>query len=60
MKEMEEEIHVLTLQLNAHRRECEKQEGLVAQNQVKHKTEVYIYCIAIHLTCIIILDPSTK
>ena len=60
MKEMEEEIQVLTAQVNAYSRECEKQKGLVAQNQERHKTEVYMYCIVIHLTCIIILDPRTK
>ena len=57
---LEEEIQVLTAQVNAYSRECEKQKGLVAQNQGRHKTEVYMYCIAIHLTCIIILDPRTK
>ena len=60
IKTQEEEIQVLTAQVNAYSRECEKQKGLVAQNQERHKTEVYMYCIAIHLTCIIILDPSTK
>ena len=35
---LEEEIQVLTAQVNA--RECEKQKGLVTQNQEKHKTEV--------------------
>ena len=42
---LEEEIQVLTAQVNAYSRECEKQKGLVAQNQRKHKTEVYMYCM---------------
>ena len=37
---LEEEIQVLTAQVNAYSRECEKQKGLVTQNQEKHKTEV--------------------
>ena len=57
MKEMEEEVQVPTAQVNAYSRECEI---LKAQNQERHKTEVCMYCIAIHLTCIIILDPRTK
>ena len=57
---MEEEIQILVAQCNAYSRECEKQKGLVAENQERHKTEVYMYYIAIHLTCIIILDPRTK
>ena len=62
IKYLEEEIQVLTAQVNAYSRECEKQKGLVAQNQEKHKSEVYtcMCCISIHLTCIIILDPRTK
>ena len=44
MKNQEEEIQVLTAQVNAYSRECEKQKGLVAQNQERHKTEVCMYC----------------
>ena len=40
IKELEEEVQVLTAQVNAYSRECEKQKGLVAQNQERHKTEV--------------------
>ena len=40
MKGQEEEIRVLTAQVNAYTRECEKQKGLVAQNQERHKIEV--------------------
>ena len=43
IKELEEEIQVLTAQVNAYSRECEKQKGLVAQNQERHKTEVCMY-----------------
>ena len=44
MKVMEEEVQVLTAQVNAYSRECEKQKGLVAQNQERHKTEVRYTC----------------
>ena len=37
---MEEEIQVLTAQVNAYSREVDKQKGLVTQSQEKHKTEV--------------------
>lgn len=37
---MEEEIQVLTAQANAYSCECEKQKGLMTQNQEKHKIEV--------------------
>ena len=40
MKGQEEEIRVLTAQVNAYTRECEKQKGLVAQIKETHKTEV--------------------
>ena len=43
IKLAEEEIQVLTAQVNAYSRECEKQKGLVAQNQEKYKTEVCMY-----------------
>ena len=43
IKLAEEEIQVLTAQVNAYSRECEKQKGLVAQNQERHKTEVCMY-----------------
>ena len=59
-EEAQEEVQVLTAQVNAYSRECEKQKGLVAQNQERYKTEVYMYCIVIHLTCTIILAPRTK
>ena len=37
---MEEDIQVLTAQVNAYSREVDKQKGLVSQSQEKHKTEV--------------------
>ena len=40
MKGQEEEIQVLTAQVNAYTRECEKQKGLVAQIKEAHKIEV--------------------
>ena len=43
IKYLEEDIQVLTAQVNAYSRECEKQKGLVAQNQERHKTEVCMY-----------------
>ena len=44
IKELDEEIQVLTAQVNAYSRECEKQKGLVALNQERHKTEVRCTC----------------
>ena len=40
MKQMEEDIQVLTAQVNAYSREVDKQKGLVTQSQEKYKTEV--------------------
>ena len=37
---MEEEIQVLSAQVNAYSCEVDKQKGLVTQSQEKHKTEV--------------------
>ena len=38
---MDEEIQVLTAQVNAYTREIERQKRLVSQSQEKHKTEVF-------------------
>ena len=40
---MEEEMQVLTAQVNAYSREVDKQKGLVTQSQEKHKTEVHVF-----------------
>uniref|UniRef100_A0A1X7TUS8 Uncharacterized protein n=1 Tax=Amphimedon queenslandica TaxID=400682 RepID=A0A1X7TUS8_AMPQE len=40
VKEMEEEIQILSAQVNAYSREVEKQKGLRTQSQEKYKTEV--------------------
>ena len=47
VKVMEEEIQVLTAQVNAYSREVDKQKGLVTQSQEKHKTEVYTHTLHI-------------
>ena len=55
IKELEEEIQVLTAQVNAYSRECEKQKGFVE----KHKTEVWYTALpVIHFKSL--LGPSTK
>lgn len=47
---MNEEIQILTAQVNAYSWEVDKQKGLVTQSQEKHKTEVYTdYCNIIML-----------
>ena len=55
MKEMEEEIQVLTAQVNAYSRECEKQKGFVE----KHKTEVW-YTVLLVIQFKSLLDPRIK
>ena len=42
MRDLEEEIKVLTAQVNAYSHEVDKQKRLVTQSQVKHKTEVFV------------------
>ena len=51
---MEEEIQVLTAQVNAYSREVDKQKGLVTQSQEKHKTEVFV--LLFHIVLIICVD----
>ena len=61
MKGQVEEIQVLTAQVNAYSRECEKQKGLVAQNQERHKTEVwYTVLPVIHFKSLLHVGPRTK
>ena len=57
----QEEIQVLTAQVNAYSREVDKQKGLVTQSQEKHRTEVYTFtitCTYIYMYSYIISNRS--